>query len=215
MSQKATFLESEGDAWWARNEAATRSRTLPESDPLLTEICALPEGSKAGTRVLEVGCSDGWRLRWLKEQRGFECQGIEPSAKAVAAAQQRGLAVQRGTADALPFGAGAFDLVVFGFCLYLCDRDDLFRIASEADRVLANPGWLLILDFYSKSPTAREYHHRPGLSSYKMPYRTLFDWHPAYTVVTEKVRHHENGGYTDHEDEWVAVTVLRKRSPDG
>jgi len=104
-----------------------------------------------------------------------------------------------------------FDIVVFGFCLYLCDREDLFRIAQEADRVLKPDGWLIIHDFFAKTPTRREYHHKPGLFSYKMDYRRLFDWHPAYTCFSDELNHHGRREFTDDPQEWVATSVLRKR----
>ena len=211
MKQREVFLDSEGDAWFERNARLLDSGSLAESDPLLVEIISLSAPSPTqGTTVLEIGCGDGARLGWLKENRGCSCFGVEPSAQAVEVARARGVAVEQGTAEQLPFADYAFDMVLFGFCLYLCDREDLFRIAFEADRVLKNPGWLLILDFYSSTPSKRKYHHRPGLYSHKMDYRTLFTWNPAYTNFSQKVRHHSKGGYTDDPDEWVATSVLRK-----
>lgn len=162
-------------------------------------------------KVLEVGCGEGTRLAWLKNNLNAHCYGIEPSAQAVAAACAKGINVQQGTADILPFDSQSFDIVIFGFCLYLCDREDLFRIASEADRVLRTLGWLMIMDFYSPVPQARTYHHRPGVQSYKMDYCSLFTWHPDYACMTHKVRHHGEANYTDTPDEWVAISVLRKR----
>lgn len=209
MKQRDIFLKSEGNAWFKRNAGAVGSRKLPDSDSLLTEILNLPLSAK-GTKVLEIGCGDGTRLHWLKKQRGYDCSGVDPSARAVKVAQKRGITARQGTADQLPFEDQQFDLVVFGFCLYLCDRQDLFRIACEADRVLRNPGWLLLLDFYSPVPVKRAYYHRPGLYSYKMDYRTLFTWNPAYVNVSHRVRHHSHGTYTDDPSEWVATSVLRK-----
>lgn len=209
MKQKNIFLELEGDAWFRRNAGALATRKLPESDPVLTEILNLPSNGRE-TRVLEIGCGDGTRLNWLRENRGFVCSGVDPSAQAVAVAQGRGIEACQGTADRLEFADGTFDIVIFGFCLYLCDREDLFRIAFEADRVLKNPGWLVILDFYSQTPLKREYHHRSGLFSHKMDYRALFTWNPAYTSFSHKVRHHSEDGYTDDRTEWIATSVLRK-----
>jgi ubiquinone/menaquinone biosynthesis C-methylase UbiE len=216
MKQKDAFLESEGDAWFRRNVTATTPHPAPQSDSLLREILELPaRHCVPGTKVLEIGCGDGARLGWLRENRGFDCYGIDPSPQAVAAVQARGIAACIGTAERLPFEDQAFEIVIFGFCLYLCDREDLFRIASEADRVLRNPGWLLILDFYSPATLKREYHHRRGLFSYKMDYRTLFTWHPAYTSYSHKLRHHSEHGYTDDATEWVATSVLRKHLEAG
>lgn len=217
-NQKDAFLAGEGDAWFERNHAAVAEHCNGATDPVVEEVCKLSELSGAprrGMRVLEVGCGEGWRLQWLKDNHGFEVYGIEPSARAVAAARARGVAAQQGTADELPFAAGYFDVLIFGFCLYLCDREDLFTVAREADRVLVPAAWLVIHDFYSPTPARREYHHRPGLFSYKMDYRTLFSWHPAYTCFSHRLRHHSSGSYTDYPDQWVATSVLRKQGIHG
>ena len=211
MKQKEIFLQSEGDAWFTRNQQAVAARKLPDDDPLLCEILDI---HTIGAKVLEVGCGDGTRLAWLKNNLNVDCYGIEPSAQAVAAACAKGLNVQQGTADVLPFDDKSYDIVIFGFCLYLCDREDLFRISSAADRVLRAPGWLMIQDFFSPMPSAKTYHHRPGVLSYKMDYRTLFNWHPDYECMTHKLRHHSEGGFTDEQDEWVAVSILRKHRKD-
>ncbi len=211
MMQKEVFLQAEGDAWFSRNREAVARRRLPDEDAILRALLAVAPGLPKPARILEIGCGDGTRLAWLKEMRNAQCFGIEPSAQAVAAARTRGVDAQQGTADVLPFEANSFDVVVFGFCLYLCDRDDLFRIASEADRVLRSPGWLLIEDFFSPTPRARPYHHRPGVNTYKMDYRTLFAWHPAYVCVAHEVRNHPCSTYTDDPEAWVAVSVIRKR----
>lgn len=211
MKQRDVFLESEGDAWFERNVGGSAPRNVGESDPLIVEVLGLSSAlALDSASILEIGCGDGVRLAWLQQNRGCHCCGLDPSAQAIEAANARGVTAQRGTAEQLPFADEAFDVVMFGFCLYLCDREDLFRIAQEADRVLKNPGWMLIHDFQSPVPSRRAYHHRAGLYSHKMDYRTLFTWHPAYTSYSHKLRHHSAGGYTDDPDEWVATSVLRK-----
>ena len=215
MKQREVFLHSEGDAWFRRNPQVPELCGFPESDLLLMDILDIAPRLAEGTRILEIGCGDGGRLSWLRENRGFKCCGVDPSAQAVAVARGRGIDAQQGTAEQLPYPKGEFDLVVFGFCLYLCDREDLFRIACEADRVLKSPGWLLILDFYSPTPTRREYHHHSGLFSYKMDYRALFTWHPSYAEVSHRVRHHAEDCHTDDRSEWVSTSVLRKSGNGG
>lgn len=215
MKQKDIFLQSEGDAWFHRNQTSIARRKLPDDDAILREIIDLPRLSSGGVRVLEVGCGSGTRLAWLKANLGMACFALEPSAQAVAVARGLGIEARQGTADVLPFENDVFDLVIFGFCLYLCDRSDLFRIASEADRVLRSPGWLVIEDFFSPAPRSKIYHHRQGVLSYKMDYRLLFTWHPDYECLTHKVRHHAESIYTDDPEEWVAVSVLRKLTRTG
>jgi ubiquinone/menaquinone biosynthesis C-methylase UbiE len=206
--QKTAFLESEGDAWFNRNQKVGSKRFLPDQDRLLTELIELP--LTPGMKILEIGCSSGDRLVWLKENLGLECSGVDPSEQAVEVARAQGIQAYQGTADTLPFESTDFDLVIFGFCLYLCDRNDLFRIVQEADRVLKSPGWLAILDFFTPVPMSRSYHHLPEISTYKMDYRTLFDWNSNYICMTHKVRHHDDNTYTDKLQEWVGLSIFRK-----
>lgn len=214
MKQKDIFLKSEGDAWFSRNQKSISEKKLPDDDFILTEILEILPAYPDGIKVLEIGCGDGTRLAWLKNNANVECYGIDPSAQAVAVACDKGIHAVQGTADVLEFDTGSFDLVIFGFCLYLCDRDDLFKIASEANRVLRKPGWLLILDFYSDTPKIRNYHHTNGVQTYKMDYRKLFSWHPDFDCLTHKVRHHSSAAYTDDQNEWVGISVLRKMSKE-
>lgn len=208
---KQTFLEKEGDAWFMRNRNGNREKSFPDDDRILKKIIDLHIPTSS-VNVLEIGCGGGDRLGWLKNKLGCSCWGIEPSAQAVAYAQSAGINAVQGTADQLPYDDSTFDIVIFGFCLYLCDRDDLFKIASEADRVLQSPGWLIIKDFYAENPMRRPYHHSEGIYSHKMDYRTLFLWHPSYTCYDHTIRDHVSGGYTDFSQEWVALSVLRKDS---
>jgi len=211
-NQKTIFLESEGDAWFGRNAEKLSARNFSR-DPVIQKIVEISEISvvPTGLSVLEIGAGAGGRLEWLQSHEEVQCaQGIEPSKLAVDAARAQGLSVVQGTADSLPFNEKSFDIVIFGFCLYLCDRDDLFRIASEADRVLKASGWIIIHDFYASSPKMRPYHHKTGVHSFKMDYRRLFDWNPAYTCYSHDLSSHADGKYTDDNEEWVAVSVLRK-----
>jgi ubiquinone/menaquinone biosynthesis C-methylase UbiE len=212
LNQKTVFLESEGDAWLNRNHQGNKINYDPEKDRLLSELLELP--LERGMKVLEIGCSSGYRLLWLQENLGLKCAGIEPSDQAVKIARDAGIDVYQGTAESLPFEDSSFDLVIFGFCLYLCDRTDLFRIAQETDRILKNPAWIMIMDFYSPYPIKRPYHHLSGIFTYKMDYRKLFVWHPDYTCLTHSVRHHIDNSYTDELQDWVAVSVIRKNSRD-
>ena len=214
MNQKEIFLTTEGDAYLQRNRSKTEVRTFPGKDILanaLVEILPAPFSSEASSlRVLEIGCSNATRLRWLRDQYGARCFGLDPSPQAVSEACGMGLDVRQGTADRLPFPLQAFDMVIFGTCLYLCDKEDLFSIAAEADRVLATPGWLVIADFFSQRSRTVDYRHAPGVLTHKMNYSSMFSWHPHYTLMTQKVRKMYEATYTDDADEWVGLWVLRK-----
>jgi ubiquinone/menaquinone biosynthesis C-methylase UbiE len=212
MKQKEIFLDGEADAWFERNYDLLKDRIFDLSDPVINSVSFITKQSRYAKeiKVLEIGCGEATRLVWLAEHLGVDVYGIDPSCKAVELAKRSGVKVKQGTADTLPFVSDSFDIVIFGFCLYLCDREDLFKIAQEADRVLKKKSWLIINDFFSPAPTSSNYHHKAGVYSFKMDYRKLFDWHPAYTCFTHQLDHHDQSGFTDDTKEWVSTSVLRK-----
>lgn len=214
VKQREAFTGGEGDAYHRRNRVG-RGELLraAEADPLLAELVALRPAPRT---VLEVGAGNGWRLAALHERLpGVRCHGLDPSAEAVAdgAREFPEVALVRGTAERLPFADRAFDLVALGFCLYLCDRDDLFRIAAETDRVLAEDGVVAVYDFHPDEPHRRAYAHAPGVHAWKMDHARLFSWNPAYRELVRSVLPHPGSGGDDPDDR-VAVTLLR-RSTDG
>jgi SAM-dependent methyltransferase len=211
-SQRQLFLEGEGDAWFQRNRQADADPVTHwiDQDPLaeLLENLPLPRGTEVS--VFEVGCGQGLRLAWLSKAKGWSVAGLDPSEKAIAAVNAAGFKGMVGTAEALPLADRSVDLLIYGFCLYLCDRDDLFRIAAEAHRVLKPQAWLAILDFWSPHQRVNPYHHRPGIQSYKDDLPAMFSWHPSYVITDHRLRHHAARAYTDEPQEWVAATLLRR-----
>ena len=212
-SQRQIFLAGEGDAWYQRNQQISPQNInqYNASDPLLDLLEGLPLPDGINTFVLEVGCGQGLRLQQLQQQRGWSIAGLDPSAAAIGAlSEESGIKAIVGTADLLPFPDQSVDLLIYGFCLYLCDRNDLFRIASEAHRVLKPNSWLAILDFWAPSLRINPYHHKDGVYSYKADLPAMFTWHPAYVITDHLLRHHGSRDYTDNPNEWVAATLLRR-----
>jgi len=177
MRQVEAFIKGEGDAWFERN----REKLPPEHDPVAVAITYLGITPKA---VLEIGCCDGWRLAKLREKYGCAVAGVEPSRKAAAAAADRKVPVWQAAASAMPVRSGAYDVVIYGFCLYLTDPADWFRIAMEGDRVLKDGGHLIIHDFANEGfDYARPYEHRDGVLSYHVDFSRLWRAHPWYRGV--------------------------------
>jgi ubiquinone/menaquinone biosynthesis C-methylase UbiE len=213
LKQRDVFLQSEGDAWFERNHDNVKAKSLDENQPVLSAVlkCYNVEAVQSeSVKLLEIGCGEGKRLGWLSENCKINCFGLDPSEKAVEGALLNGVNAVKGTADQLPFENQTFNIVLFGFCLYLCDRTDLFRIAYEADRVLKSNGWIIIHDFFSPQYYRTKYHHYEGIYSHKMDYKSLFEWHPAYTCFSHEITHHSKSVYTDDREEWTAISVLRK-----
>ena len=209
MKQRDAFVRGEGDRYFGRN----RTVRPPQDDPLLDALLSVEP--RPG-RVLEIGAANGWRLAELTARVSTaRCVGVDPSMDAARDANRLGLErarVLRATAEQLPFATASFDSVLFGFCLYLCDREDLFRIAAEADRVLRDGGTLGILDFHADEPHRRTYGHRDGLSSFKMDHARMFAWNPAYrSVAHTRILGAPAPGIEDEADRTLAVTVFEKR----
>jgi len=210
MTQRETFLAREGDEYYRRNrERLTDVASLAEYDLVLRGVKSIGLQPRA---ILEIGCSNGWRLEAFRREFAASCVGIDPSREAISEGRSLFPALQlsTGTADSLPFADAAFDLVILGFCLYLCDRRDLFRIAYEVDRVLADPGYLAILDFHPPFPYRNEYHHHPGIYTYKWDYAKIFLGNPAYSLIWMNVFGHRDPADIRDPDERVSVSILYK-----
>jgi SAM-dependent methyltransferase len=208
--QKHEFLTAEGDQWFARNRASL-SEPSPTRDMMVQRVAKqLPEDRTS--RVLEIGCGQGINLGALACLRPIEGHGVEPSKEAVAtgSALFPGLSLRTGTADELQYEASAFDVVWFGFCMYLIDRTLLMRAVAEADRVLRDGGVLAIVDFDPDVPCVRPYHHRAGLYSFKMDHMRLFLANPAYVLVEKISTSHTTGRWELDPQERVALTICRK-----
>ena len=205
------ILDGEGDEWFQRNRHVDSEHTHSqiERDPLIDLITNLPLPPGSTTSVLEVGCGQGLRLMSLSSSMGWSVAGIDPSKKAIDVVNAAGCKGIVGTAECLDVADQSVDLLIYGFCLYLCDRGDLFRIAAEAHRVLKPHSWIAILDFWSPQLTANSYHHRLGVKSYKDT-SAMFNWHPSYVLTDHRLRHHTSSSYTDELEEWVAVSLLRR-----
>ena len=211
-SQRDSFLEGEGDAWFKRNKQINVGdlETWQAGDPLIPLLLPIPLLNTSESLAVEVGCGQGLRLAALHKLRNWNVKGIDPSSDAVKAAVSLGVEAVVGTAEQLPFADKSVDLLIFGFCLYLCDRSDLFQIAAEADRVLKPNSWLAILDFWSPEPKVNPYHHLSGIYSYKTDLTKMFTWHPSYILNDHRLFHHSTRQLTDDSSEWTASTLLRR-----
>ena len=170
---RTVFLSGEGDAWFQRNQR-NQQLAAPAADPLLPLLLELYLEAGSGTTVVEVGCVQGWRLQSLANQRDWAISGLDPSAQTVGAAEQLGVDALVGPADSLSYSDRSVDLLVFGFCLYLCDQDHLFKIAAEAHRVLKPESWLAILDFWSPFQRSNPSYHKAGVLSFKSNLPAMF-----------------------------------------
>jgi SAM-dependent methyltransferase len=96
----------------------------------------------AGLHVVDVGCGDGFHLRFFEGARSV--LGVEPYGPLVERAQRRGLPVAQGGASALPLGDASVDLVHARTAYFFgpgCEPG-----LTEAARVLRPGGAIAIVD---------------------------------------------------------------------
>ena len=111
-------------------------------------LVLLDEVPLAGARtVLDVGCGSGFPLIEIAERLGPEARvhGIDPwtgglarAAEKIAARELKNVTLHEGTATAMPFDAGAFDLIVSN--LGVNNFDDPLGAMQECRRVLSPGG---------------------------------------------------------------------------
>ena len=210
MSQKSIFLNGEADQWNFRNPSSSAESL--HRDFLSPSLEKLPLPPNKNTHVLEIGCGQGARIKSLSSSFNWTVTGIDPSQFAIEKLNSEGINAITGTADKLPFNDSSFDLLIFGFCLYLCDTSDLFKITAEAHRVLKSSAWIAILDFWHPHVKYNPYSYVEGVYSRKQNYGSMFSWHPDYTITDYSLRDHSDFSFTDNSDEWIASTIIRKKS---
>ena len=122
---------------------------------LYDAICAFSEWTGLGPwrrwlvagargRTLDLGCGTGRNLPLVPS--GARVIGLDPARDALVRARRRapGIPLVQGSAEALPFRAGAFDTVVSG--LVFCSVADPGRGLAEVRRVLRPGGTLRMLE---------------------------------------------------------------------
>ncbi len=202
FKQSQIFLKKEGDNYYKRNKYYNLKSDIP-----LIELKKLVRKykNKKNVKVLEIGCGDGRRLALLKKKYNCKCYGVDPSRMAIKNKIDKKIIIKRGTADHLDFRDNKFDIIFFGFCLYVVDLKDLINVVSEANRVLKKSGWILIWDFYSKKLIKTPYKHDKRITSIKYDFAAIFTWHPFFKQIKFK-----NFQYLNKKNFKVNVSVIKK-----
>ena len=203
-------MTEEGDNWFIRN----KKKSLSEDKKKLIDYYLPFIGDK--NKVLEIGCSDGINLNYLNQQlphRNLDLNGIDPSRKSIELGNKnyQNINLSVGTADNLEYDEALFDVVICGFFLYLIDRNLIFKIVSEIDRVIKEGGYLIIVDFEVPFPSSNDYVHFEGIKSYKNNYSKFFTGGGHYTLIGKKHYSHQNVDLFERNiDERVSTSILYK-----
>ncbi|HWH58160.1 MAG TPA: pseudaminic acid biosynthesis-associated methylase [Terriglobales bacterium] len=167
-TDRNTLEMAELDALWSRNYGVSRSA--------INQMFL--EGIPRSASFLEVGCNVGNQLLLLQAQGYTQLTGIELQSYALAGARSRlkNVALQQGSALALPFEDQTFDVVFTSGVLIHIAPDDLPQAMSEIHRCARHYIWGA--EYFSSELTAVNYRGNDDLlwkMDYARKYLTLFD----------------------------------------
>jgi SAM-dependent methyltransferase len=165
----SAYFESDFRCGRSDSDYFAESAFRAENDGLLDAFATL---GPAGT-LLEVGCAGGWLLKHAAE-RGWEAQGVELSADAVAHARGLGLNVFHGELADAGLRADTFDLVYMGDVLE--HVPDCRAVLADVARVLKPGGHLYLRGPITTNSLAR----RLGLALYGLLGRDIVLREPPY-----------------------------------
>lgn len=217
QDQTSLFESDEGNAWFRRNRNSLQNSGSSFEVETIKDVLGAFRADI--NRILEIGCGDGRKVESMANFFQADGIGIDPSSEAVLAGNERlrdsgsaTVALSVGTADNLPFATGQFDLVHFGFCLYVVSRERIFASLAHADRVLRAGGFLTIFDFDPSVMHRRSYAHQPGIFSHKARYDEWFVGTGHYHLLAKRSFSHASNKFSTDENERVAITILYKEA---
>ena len=125
MTQDEIFQSGEGDQWYERNKV----KLVPKDD----FICRMIESIGVHPRrIVEVGCSNGYRLEYLRQKFHAVCYGYDISNEAIEAGCDAfpEIHLKQKALHEIPYDT-SFDLVICNFVLHWVDRSLLVQSMSR------------------------------------------------------------------------------------
>jgi len=207
ISQKKLFLKSEGDNYFLRNQEKILKKNF--SKDKITKILKSYLKKNSKKKILEIGCSAGLRLSYLKKIfTKSDFYGIDPSKKAINSNKDKSITLRVGTADNIAM-LKKYDFIIFGFCLYVCDDNDLFKIASDTYKLANKNAYIIIEDFDTGKTIYENYKHKKDLTVRKMNYAKIFTWHPKIILI-KKYFYKFKWKLKSQKDN-ISVVILKKK----
>ncbi len=158
-------------------------------------------------KLLEIGCSTGFVLKRIKDITNANCYGIDPSRKAISEGKKifKGINLYPGTLESSSLRKKKFDLIIFGFFLFLLPPKKILNLFKIVDDMLDNDGKIIIYDFHAKNLIRKKYKHKKGLFSYKWNFKNVFLSLPQYKLVYLKVEKYKKT------NDKLEVSLIKKK----
>jgi len=193
MTQDNLFVSGEGDNWYRRNQAALSNNDKVDW-PLF--VFDLIDNKNGITSVIELGCSNGFRLHRLKQTHlpQARCVGVDASSEAITSGATLfpELELYQGLLSNPPTDE-QFDLVIVNYVLHWIDRSTLAQSIASVDRLVRDGGLLLLGDFLPDFQQRRRYHHMPDehVFTYKQDYPEVFTALGLYKEMARFTYNHD------------------------
>lgn len=212
---KNNFLESEGDSFFTRNMNAFNNINYINNDIILKNLknnnLLL---NNQNINILEIGCSNGWRLNELYNSfPNNSYYGIDPSKDAISTGKLNNNIInfEVSTCDNMNFFEDKkFDIVLIPFVFMYIDRELLLKSISEIDRVLKNNGLLIITDFYSNRQRKNNYKYINNSYIYKQNFYEIFLSTKNYFLDKLESFSHNTSNNNDNYDDTCFYVELKK-----
>lgn len=189
-TQEQVFAGQEADQWFLRNKNVINAKS--KENDICYNIIRQSLSKQQIRSVLELGCSNGYRLNFLKEVFSNDTKfvGCDVSKLAVEDGIKRyGLELCCSSLADFSYSE-QFDLVIVNFVLHWIDRELLYNCIAKIDSFLkCQNSFLLLGDFYPYVPHKRRYHHceQEKIYTYKLDYKNFFLASNCYQVLQEYI----------------------------
>ena len=151
---------------------------LENKNVLESEVRMLASALGEPGRTLSVGCGSGLFEMLLMRDHGISIEfGVEPAEPMAEIARKRGMRVEIGQAESVPYEDGGFDTVLFnGTPSYINDLAGAFK---EAYRVLRPGGYIVVADVPAESSYGLLYRLAAEIGTWEDPFlRAAAPAHP-------------------------------------
>ena len=157
-------------------------------------------------KVLEIGCSTGFVLKRIKDLLKAKCDGIDLSSKAIKEGKMlfKDINLYQGLFENSKLRKKKYDLIVFGFFLFLVKIEDILKIFYWANRSLNKNKFIIIYDFYNSKFVKKNYKHHNKIKVYRYDYKKIFLSLPNYKLV-KKIKI-----FDKNMNDYVEVSLLKK-----
>lgn len=213
--QEKIFEQGEGDNWFKRNKDYIRKSQDDWIEKAIEKL-----DLKENASIIECGCSSGHRLARLKKiLPNSRVVGFDISKEAICYGKKEYSEIelyQHKISE--EFDIGQYDVVICNFVLHWVDRQDLSRVISNIDKLVANGGVLLIGDFLPDYNHKNKYKHLENeeVYTYKQNYASIFESLGIYKTIGVYISDHtklkcmEEKIIFSDSDNRVSLSILKK-----